>query len=185
MPMKPPRAYTLYVRSTLDAGSVAKMVEREAETLGAGVRVRDVTTMEALMERTMLKERLLAGIGGSFAFLGLALAAAGLFGLLNYSVTMRTHEIGIRSALGAQRLPIYRLVMRDLTGMAAGGLMAGVAGSLALMRLTQSLMFGIGVADPTVMGTAAAVFLGTALFAGWLPARRAAAIDPVIALRHQ
>jgi ABC-type antimicrobial peptide transport system permease subunit len=185
MPMKPPRAFTLYVRSTLDANSVAKMVEREAETLGSGTRVRDVTTVEALVESTILNERLLACIGGAFAFLGLILAAIGLFGLLNYSVTRRTKEIGIRSALGAQRLTIYRLVLKDLLGMIAGGLTVGLAGSLALMRFTQSLLFGIRPADPLVIGTAMAIFIATALLAGGLPARRAARVDPIVALRYE
>jgi hypothetical protein len=83
MPMKPPRGFTLYVRSTLDAASVAKMVEREAGVLGSGMRVRDVATLDALVGTPILKEKLLAGIGGAFAFLGLILAAIGLFGLLN------------------------------------------------------------------------------------------------------
>ncbi len=185
MPMKPPRAFTLYVRSTFDASSVAKMVEREAEALGSGIRVRDVTTVESLVESTILNERLLAGIGGAFAFLGLILAAIGLFGLLNYSVTRRTKEIGIRAALGAQRLTIYRLVLKDLMGMIAGGLTVGLAGSLALMRFTQSLLFGIRPADPLVIGTAMAIFIATALLAGGLPARRAARVDPIIALRYE
>jgi len=185
MPMKPPRAFTLYVRSTLDAASVAKMVERDAQTLDAGVRVRDVTTLDGLIGRTILSERLLGGIGGTFAALGLILAAIGIFGLLNYSVTLRTREIGIRAALGARRLPIYGLVLKDMAGMIAGGLAVGLAGSIALLRLTQSLLFGIRPGDPVVIGTATAVFIGAAIVACALPARRAAAIDPVIALRYE
>ena len=185
MPMKPPVAFTLYVRSTLDAGSVAKMVEREARALGLGMRVRDVTTLEALVGSTILKERLLAAIGGAFAFLGLLLAAIGLFGLVNYSVTRRTKEIGIRAALGAGRGPLYGLVLKDLIGMMAGGLAGGLAGSLVLMQLARSLLFGIQPADPQVIGTGVAIFLGAAAIAGGLPARRAAAIDPVAALRHE
>ncbi len=161
------------------------MVEREAETLGSGLRVREVTTVEALVGNTILRERLLASIGGAFAFLGLILAAIGLFGLLNYSVTRRTREIGIRAALGAQRLPIYGLVLKDLAGMTVGGLLAGLAGSLVVMRLTQSLLFGIEPADPLVIGTAMAVFLLVSALAGGLPARPAAAIDPLVALRHE
>jgi predicted permease len=185
MPMKPPRTFTLYVRSTFDASSVAKMVEREAEELGSGIRVSDVTTVEALVESTILNDRLLADIGGALAFLGLVLAAIGLFGLLNYSVTRRTKEIGIRAALGAQRSTIYRLVLKDLTGMIAGGLTVGMAGSLILMRFTQSLLFGIRPADPLIIGTALLVFIATALVAGGLPARRAARVDPMVALRYE
>ena len=86
MPIKPPRAYTLYLRSTLDVASVAKLVEREAAALGPGLRVRDVTTLESVVGSTIRTEQLLAGIGGAFALLGLLLAATGLFGLLNYRV---------------------------------------------------------------------------------------------------
>jgi predicted permease len=185
MPMKPPRAFTLYVRSRLDAGSVAKMVEREAQALGAGVRVRDVTTLEALVGRTIVKERLLAGIGGVFALLGLALAGVGLFGLLNYTVTLRTKEMGIRAALGARRLAICGLVLKDTAGMMVAGVAAGLGGSLALMSLTRSLLFGIQAADGRVIGLSAAIFAGVTAIAAGLPARRAAAIDPVEALRHE
>ncbi len=185
MPMKPPRAFTMYVRSTLDAFSVSKMVEREADVLGSGLRVRDVTTLEALVGSTIRTERLLAGMGGAFAFLGLILAATGLFGLLNYSVTRRTREIGIRAVLGAQRRSIYVLVLKDLSGTMAAGLMAGLAGALALMRFVQSLLFGIAPVDPLVIGTAMAAFLGAAVIAGGLPAYRAGAIDPAAALRHE
>jgi ABC-type antimicrobial peptide transport system permease subunit len=185
MPMKPPRAFTMYVRSTLDAISVSKALEREAESLGSGLRVRDVTTLEALVGSTIQTERLLASIGGTFAFLGLILAAIGLFGLLNYSVARRTREIGIRVALGAQRLSIYCLVLNDLSGTMAAGLIAGMAGSFVLMRFTQSLLFGIKLADPLVVGTALTVFVGASLIAGGLPAYRAAKIDPMAALRHE
>ena len=184
MPMKPPRVFTLYVRSSLDPGSVEKMVQREADTLGASLRARDVTTLDALVGSTIRTERLLAGIGGAFAILGLLLAATGTFGLLTYAVTRRTHEIGIRVALGAQRASIYALVLGDLLGTVAAGLMAGMAGALALMRLTQPFLFGIGVADPLVIGTACAVFAGVALIAAGLPAYRAAKLDPIAALRQ-
>jgi putative ABC transport system permease protein len=175
----------LYVRSPLDLGSAARMVDREAQAMGAGTRVRKVTTLETLIGNTLLKEKLLAGIGGVFAFLGLLLAAIGLFGLLNYSVTRRTREIGIRAALGAMAPAVVFLVLKEMLSMVAGGLIAGLAGSFALMTLVRSLLFGIRAADPLVMTTAAAVFIVAALIAGGLPASRAAAIDPMIALRHE
>lgn len=183
MPMKPPRVFTMYVRSTLDAASVSKAVEREAKALGS-LRVRDVTTLDALVENTIRTEKLLAAIGGVFAFLGLTLASIGLFGLLNYSVTRRTGEIGIRVVLGARRSSICRLVLKDLLGTLAVGLAAGMAGSFALMRFTQSLLFGIKPEDPFLIGTAVAFFVGASLIAGGLPAYRASTIDPVAALRH-
>jgi predicted permease len=185
MPMKPPRTFTLYVRSTLDAGSVSKIVDREAIALGSGVRVRDVTTLEALVESTIRNERLVAGIGGAFALLGLILAAVGVFGILNYSVTLQTKEFGIRIALGAQRLTIYKLVLKELIGTITGGVALGLTGSLMFIGFARSLMFGIGSVDPLVIGTAMSVLVGTAMIAAGLPAHRAASVDPVEALRAE
>lgn len=176
---------TLYIRSTLDLGSVVKMVERETDAIGHGTRIREITTLDTLIGNTLLREKLLAGIGGVFAFLGLLLAAIGLFGLLNYSVTRRTKEIGIRAALGARPPSLVFLVLKDIFGMIAGGLAAGLVASLALMTLVRSLLFGIRALDPLVISTAAAVFLAAAFIAGGLPARRAASIDPMVALRHE
>ncbi len=114
----------------------------------------------------------------------LVLAAIGLFGLLNYSVARRTKEIGIRVALGGRRDKLIFLVLKDLFGMVGGGLLAGLAGSLAVMTLLRSLLFGIRPVDPAVLGTAAAVFLIAAFVAGGLPAMRATTVDPMIALRR-
>jgi predicted permease len=176
---------TLYIRSKLDLGSVVKMIEREAQAIGHGTHVRDVTTLDTLIGNTLLREKLLAGIGGVFAFLGLLLAAIGLFGLLNYSVTRRTKEIGIRAALGARRPALVLLVLKDMFSLIAGGLVAGLAASLAFMTFVRSLLFGIRAVDPLVMTTAAVVFLAAAFIAGGLPASRAASIDPMVALRHE
>jgi putative ABC transport system permease protein len=183
-PMKPPRQFALYVRSTLDLGSVAQLVERETRALGAGTHVVEVTTLDTLVGNTLQREKLLAGIGGVFAVLGLLLAAIGLFGLLNYTVLRRTKEIGIRAALGAHRPGLVGLVLKDLYGVLAGGMGVGLLGAFALMNVIRSLLFGVGAADPLVIGSATAVFLVTALIAAGLPARRAAAIDPLVALRR-
>jgi predicted permease len=185
VPIEGESYFTLYVRSALDLGSVEQLVEREARGAGSGARVREVTTLDTLVGNSILKEKLLAGVGGVFAFLGLLLAAIGLFGLLNYSVARRTKEIGIRAALGAQRGEIVRLILRDLIVLVAAGLAAGLGGSIAVMRLVQSLLFGLKPADPLMIATAAAVFLMAAATAGGLPAMRAAAVDPVVALRDE
>jgi hypothetical protein len=175
----------LYIRTTLDLGSVVKMVRREAEAIGHGTRIRDVTTLDTVIGDTLLREKLLAGIGGVFAFLGLLLAAIGLFGLLNYSVTRRTKEIGIRAALGARAPSLVFLVLKDLVALIAGGLAAGLVCSLVLMTFVRSLLFGVRPVEPLVMITGVIVFLAATLIAGGLPASRAAAIEPMIALRHE
>jgi hypothetical protein len=99
----------LYIRSTLDLGSIKEMVDREAHAIGHGTHVADVTTLDTVIGNTLLREKLLAGIGGAVAFLGLLLAAIGLFGLLNYSGTRRTKEIGIRAALALVRHRLFFL----------------------------------------------------------------------------
>jgi ABC-type antimicrobial peptide transport system permease subunit len=141
------------------------------------MRIRDTITLDALVGNTILKEKLLAAVSAALALLGLILAAVGLFGLLNYSVERRTKEIGIRTALGARRLLIYRLLLKDFTGVIAAGMVVGMAGSTALMRLARSLLFEV---QPAM-----AVFLAVVLIAGGLPARRAAIIDPMVALRQE
>jgi predicted permease len=185
VPMSGATYFVLYVRSPLDLGSVARMVESEATSVGHGTRVRHVIGLQTMIGNTLVKEKLLAGIGGVFAFLGLLLAAIGLFGLLNYSVTRRTKEIGIRAALGARPPSLVYLVLKDMFSMIAGGLIAGLVVSLSLMTFVRSLLFGIRPVDPLIITTAAAIFLLAAFIAGGLPASRAAAIDPMIALRHE
>ena len=175
----------LYIRTRLDLGSVVRMVEREAEAMGHDTRVRNVTTLDTLIGDTLLREKLLAGAGGVFALLGLLLAAIGLFGLLNYSVTRRTREIGIRAALGARPPSLVILVLKDMLAPIAGGVSTGFAFAFALMTFVRSLLFGVRPVEPLVMITAAAVFLAAALLAGGLPAGRAATIDPMVALRHE
>jgi ABC-type antimicrobial peptide transport system permease subunit len=137
------------------------------------------------VESTIRNERLVAGVGGTFALLGLVLAAVGVFGILNYSVTMQRKEFGIRIALGAQRLTIYTLVLKELIGTITGGVVLGLAGSLAFIAFARSLMFGISPVDPLVIGTAMSVSIGTAIIAVGLPAHRAASVDPVEALRAE
>ena len=177
--------FTLYVRSPLPLGALVRMVDREAHTIGSGMRVREVTTLETIVGNTLLREKLLAALGGAFAFFGLLLAGIGLFGLLSYSVGRRTKEIGIRAALGAQRTELISLVLKDVSGLMSGGLVIGLAGALAVMSLFRSLLFEIRVADPFVMATAMALFLVTGLLAASLPAHRAATLDPMLALREE
>ncbi len=185
LPMEGSNFFELYVRSPLDAGSMALLVENAAKTAGPGLRVREITTLNTLVGNTILKEKLLASIGGTFAFLGLLLAAIGLFGLLNYSVARRTKEMGIRAALGAQRAELVLLVMKDLAGMVGGGLIAGLAGSLAALVTVRSLLFGIKAADPVVLVTATIVFIVVGIIAAGFPAGRAASVDPMAALRQE
>jgi len=185
MPMKPPRVFILYVRSNLDAGTVTRQVEREAATLGSGLHVTDATTLNRLVGSTIVREKLVAGLGTAFAFLALLLATLGLFGLLNYSVTRRTRDIGIRAALGAKTQLLYWNVFREVLSLTAGGMVFGLAGSILILHWAGSLLFGVKSVDPMVIALAVTIFLAAALLAGGLPARRAVQVDPAIALRHE
>jgi ABC-type antimicrobial peptide transport system permease subunit len=154
-------------------------------SIDSRLRIREVTTLEERVGNTLLREKLLADVGGACAFFGLLLAGIGLFGLLNYSVGRRTKEIGIRAALGAQRSEIIHLVLRDVAGLLSGGLIVGLASALAVIAIFRSLLFGIQSADPFVIGAAIGVFSVTGALAASLPAHRAATIDPVCALREE
>jgi predicted permease len=184
MPMKPPNVFTLYVRSPMTPAMVGALVAREASALGFGMRVRDLTTLQALVSGTVVTERLLAGVGAGCALLGLALAVVGLFALLNYTVTERTQEIGVRTALGARRGEIYRLVLGSVAGPVVLGLAVGLMSALAAIHAARALLFGVAAIDPVVLLMALCVFGSAAIVAGAIPARRAAAIDPVVALRN-
>jgi predicted permease len=185
VPVEGNNSFTLYVRSTLPLGQIVRVVDREAHALGSGMRIHEITTLETIVGNTLLREKLLAAVGGAFAFFGLLLAAIGLFGLLSYSVARRTKEIGIRAALGAQRIEIISLVLKDMTALMSGGLIAGLGGALAITTIFRSLVFGIRTTDPVVAAVAIGLFLVTGLLAATVPAYRAATVDPMIALREE
>ena len=185
LPTEGSNSFTIYVRSPLQLGQAVHIVDREAKAIGSGTRIREITTLETIVGNTLTREKLLAAVGGAFGFIGLLLASIGLFGLLNYSVGRRTKEIGIRAALGARRMGIISLILKDASGSLCGGLAIGLAGALAIMTLFRSLLFGIRRADPLVIGAAIGLFLVTGLLAACLPAHRAATVDPMSALREE
>jgi ABC-type antimicrobial peptide transport system permease subunit len=141
--------------------------------------------LETLIGNTLLKEKLLAGVAGVFASLGLSLVAIGLFGLLSYSVVRRRKELALRAALGARPSALISLVLKELLGMMTAGLAAGLLASMGVMRLVQSQLFGMSAVDPVVIASASTVLLLTASIAVVLPAYRAATMDPLVALREE
>jgi putative ABC transport system permease protein len=149
------------------------------------VPVFDVATMERVVAASLLARRLTLTIIGGFAALALALAAAGLYGVVSYGVAQRRRELGIRMALGARGLDVGRLVVGEALALGAWGLAAGVALSAAGSRVLAGLLYEVTAADPLTFLAVAAVLGVTVLAASGLPARRAARVDPAVTLRAE
>jgi len=147
--------------------------------------VSNVQTLEALVSASASQRRFTTYLIGLFATLALVLAAVGIYGVVAYSVAQRTHEIGVRMALGAQPRHVLQLVVGQGMALTLGGVFLGVLGALALTRLLTSLLVGVAATDPWTFGLVALLLSGVAFLACYVPARRAARVDPLIALRYE
>jgi predicted permease len=144
-----------------------------------------VGDMQQIASGRLIHKRLTAVLIGVFAGLALVLAVVGIYGVLSFTVTRRTHEIGVRMALGAEKQRVVRMVAREAATLAGIGIGIGIGGALALSRVLASLIYGSGATDPLVYAEVSVALFATAVLAAWIPARRAAAVDPVVALRHE
>jgi len=149
------------------------------------VPVANVKTQAADIDQTINQEIVFARLCSGFASLGLVIACVGLYGTVAYDVARRTGEIGIRMALGAQRGAVVRMILRQVFVLAAVGLAIGIPAALGASKLVESFLFGMKPNDPRAITLAVAILLGAALLAGYVPARKAARIDPMTALRHE
>jgi putative ABC transport system permease protein len=165
--------------------ALAAAVRAEIRALDNIATVTKVSTVEAELGESMAARRFQALLLTMFAALALVLAAVGMFGLMYQTVARRTHEIGVRMALGARSRDVVSMVLSRGLVLTGSGILLGVLGGLAVARVMQSLLFGIGPADPASYLTAAVLLGGTSLAACWLPARRATRVDPLVALRHE
>lgn len=180
-----PRA-TLAVRSAgIDTASLIAAIKREVQAVNPNVPVSDVGTLEDQLARHIAPRRFSTGLLGLFAAVALLLAGIGIYGVMNYTVTQRTREIGIRIALGAQTQQVWRLVLNQSLRLVFTGLAIGLFASLALTQWLKSLLFGVSASDPMTYVVIALLVIGVALAACFVPARRAAKTDPMIALRYE
>jgi putative ABC transport system permease protein len=141
--------------------------------------------METLIARSLLKRKFTMTLLTIFAGLAVTLAAIGLYGVMSYSVSQRTREIGIRMALGAQRAEVLKLIVKQGMTVTAVGVLLGIVASLGLTRLIANLLFGVSATDFATFFALSSVLLSVALLACWLPARRASGVDPMVALRAE
>src|ERR1700723_2920802 len=175
----------VFLRSRGDAGSLGEAVRREVEKVDPNIPVHSISSMDEIITRSLADRRFALKLLGIFAAVGLMLAPIGISGVMAYSFSQRTHEIGIRIALGAQRLDIFRMAVGEGMLLVAIGLAVGLAGAVTLTRFVRTMLFDVSASDPITFGTISALLAAVAFVACYVPARRATRVDPLAALREE
>jgi putative ABC transport system permease protein len=175
----------VFLRSMRDAEELGQAVRHEVESINLNVPVHSISSMDQIIARSVADRRFALELLGVFAAVALLLAAIGIYGVMSYSFSQRTHEVGIRVALGAQRLHILRLALAEGMRIVVIGLAAGLAGAAIMTRFFRSMLFDVGTTDPITFLSVSAILAGVALFACYIPARRATRVDPLVALRQE
>jgi putative ABC transport system permease protein len=175
----------LVIRSAQDPASLIADLRGVIHSIDPDQPLGEVRTMQSLMSESVAPQRLTMLIAGMIAALALVLAMVGLYGVIAYSVAQRSHEFGIRIALGAGEKEIRKMVVGQGMRVTAFGLVMGLAGAWAVTRLLRSILFAVAPTDPPVFALVLCVLIAVALFASYWPARRATKVDPLVALRHE
>jgi macrolide transport system ATP-binding/permease protein len=180
-------SFSLVVRTSRSASSLLPVLGAAIRQIDPGIGVMDETTMSARIDnsQTAYLHRSSAWLVGGFAALALLLGVVGLYGVVAYSVGQRTREIGVRMALGAQRASVYRLIMKEAAWLTGAGVAVGIVCSLAVTTLIRGLLFGVRSWDAATLAAVSALLVISALLASYIPARRAARVDPMVALRYE
>jgi putative ABC transport system permease protein len=179
------RELALLVRTAVDPGTVTEAVRREVLAVDSERPAYSIDTLEELADHAIGPTRVCLVILGTFAGVALLTACVGLYAVVSYSVAQRTHEIGIRMALGAKQRDVLRLVARDGIPVVAIGLLVGLLSSLGLTRLMSSIVYGVSANDGATLLAVSVILTATAILAVYIPARRAVTIDPIEALRYE
>jgi predicted permease len=181
-----PTSYSYLVRvAGGDPMRLAPALERAMPEIDSAMRLRTPQTFAAMVDESTLNERIMATLGGFFGMLALIVACLGIFGIMAFQVSRRTHELGVRMALGATRGNIVTLVLREVAMMLIPGCAAGCIAAACLTRFAKSMLFEVTPTDPVAFSLAACALAGATLAAGFLPALRASRIHPMAALRHE
>ena len=175
----------MIVRSPIAPAILAHQVQQVIQSVDPNLPMIDVRTQEQQIAGTIQQERLFASLAAGFGVLALLLACVGVYGIMAYTVSQRTNEIGIRLALGAQRGQVRAMVLREAALLTVAGVAAGLAVALGCVRLVKSMLYGLTPHDPVSLTVAPLLLLAVALLASWLPAARASRVEPMIALRHE
>jgi ABC-type antimicrobial peptide transport system permease subunit len=173
-----------YARTRLPSDQLIAAIPAMMKRIDAALPVQELKTMPQQLKENVFLDRMISILSAAFALLATLLAAVGLYGVLAYSVSQRTREIGVRMALGADRGRVQGMVLRQVGGMVAIGATIGALGAFALGRAARSLLFGLEGHDPVVFVTALLLLTAVAFGAGWVPARRASRTQPMMALRY-
>jgi predicted permease len=176
---------TYEIRTRMNPEAILPTLRRTVRQVDPDLPLANVRTQDQQIEADLQQERIFVTLTSGFGLLALALAAVGIYGIMAYSVAQRTNEIGIRLALGAQPAQVRGMILRESTWLAGAGIVAGVAVALVLTRLVKSMLYGIQPYDPLTLSAGVALLLTVALVASWIPARRAAGVQPIQALRHE
>jgi predicted permease len=183
--MEFPLGMTFYVRTSAEPEPLFTSIRGAIRNLDSNLPVVGMRTINRQIERNLLLERMVAILSACFGALATLLAMLGLYGVMAYLVTRRSREIGIRMALGAEQSSVIKMIMREVLLLVAIGVVIGLTGSLGLTQFVKAQLFGITPTDPIVLGVATALLAVVALLAGFLPARRAAGLDPLRVLRYE
>jgi ABC-type antimicrobial peptide transport system permease subunit len=173
------------IRTAGEPTGIAGEVRQAIHQVDANLPITNVTTLAAQVSESFGQQRVISALTGFFGILGLALACVGLYGIMAYSVARRTHELGIRMALGAQKGEILKIVIGHGLRLTLIGIAIGAAGALALTRLMTNLLYGVGPSDPLTFTAVSLLLAMVALLACYIPARRAMKVDPMVALRYE
>jgi putative ABC transport system permease protein len=175
----------LIVRAAMNPSLLQQSIRKAVHEINKDQPLTDVRTLEQIKSESMAPNRLRSWLLGVFAAIAVLLSAIGIYGVISYSVAQRSHEIGIRAALGASAGNLPRLILRSGMLMTGIGLVLGFGGALALTQLLGALLFGVGARDPGTMAAVAGILGCVALLACYIPARRATKVDPMVALRYE